>query len=402
MGKNDPPLRRLFRLAGCVFLFAAFPGFSQTAGDERPETQEAVNEALFFIRENEGLPEIIQRFTWPRDDNAYRYEVIIEEQNGKDFREVHRESTQNAFMEVSLRPGKYRYRVQVYNLFDQHEYTTNWASFDILPALQPVIGRFSPACFFVDDFVWEIELEGENFTEGASVYLESLYTDETIVPQRYIPHASGTGARLVFDPQDLRIGDYRIVIKNPGGLSNVSSGEPFLIREISWQRIALSLSWAPLVPLHGYLFDLFDGFSAAGLSVRADTVFHKISWGYLGAGLNLSWNYLSAQKNDINSTGHLGSLELNVFFRKKLSRMFFTVYAGAGLGGILLLEFDYGVVKSDPINSIMPLASTGFSLQWYFTNKVFADLGVKYIYLFSKESPRNGYLRPSFGFGWRF
>jgi hypothetical protein len=307
-------------------------------------------------------------------------------------------------MEVSLPPGDYRYHVRTYNLFDQHEHTSNWASFKVLLALQPAVRSFSPDRFSIEDnFVWELRLEGENFVEGSSVYLEPLNAPgRPVFPRRYIPNPSGTRARLFFDPQDLRTGEYRVVVKNPGGLSDVSPGEPFLIPKSKWLHVALSLSWAPLAPLHGYLFDLFEGFSPIGLSVRSDVVFPKIPWGYLGVEGNLSWNYLFTERNTIEVTGHLGSLELNLFFRTRLSRMVFNVYAGGGLGGVLMLMFDYGAVKSDPINSVMPLLDAGVSFQWYFTNTLFADLGVKYIYIFSTERPQIGYLRPSFGIGWRF
>ncbi|MDR2211974.1 MAG: hypothetical protein LBO65_11010 [Spirochaetaceae bacterium] len=394
-------------MALLVSLFLrAVPVFSQDLPLPEPshEAPLTVNEGAYYVLRSEtGEQRIIQRLSWPRDENAYRYEVIIERQEGeKDFVMVHREFTGESFLEVSLGPGNYRYRVEIYNLLNQHEYTTNWASFVIAQAMQPLIWSFAPAGFFLDDdFVLEIELQGEDFVEGAVVYLEPLDgSGEAIPAMNHELHNSGRRIRAAFNREALSRGDYRIVIKNPGGLLD-DTPETFKIK-LSRIYPSLSLDYTPLLPLHGYLFDLFDAPSFAGGTIRSDVELHKIEWGIIGIEGSLSYNYLSTRKNDMDITAHIGTLEANFFFRKQFFPMVFTIYGGTGLGGVFLLKFDYGIGKSDPYNVLAPILNLGGTFQWYFTKDLYAELGIKYIFFFTKDSPRPGYVRPALGLGWRF
>ncbi|MDR2181302.1 MAG: hypothetical protein LBN92_01325 [Treponema sp.] len=389
METGKSPVKAAFLLP---LLLAVLPAFSQTPP--------VINEDAYYILKTQtGEQTIIQRLSWPPDGNAYRYEVVIERQEGREFVVVHEEFTTVSVLEVSLGPGNYRYRVGIYNFLGQHEYTTNWASFVIIPALQPLIRNFSPAKFFLEnDFLWEIELQGEDFMEGAAVYLEPLDGSGEPIPAIDQQQSSGR-IRAVFNRETLVRGDYRIVVKNPGGLEDAR--ETFKIR-LNKIYPSLSLDYSPLIPLHGYLFDLFDSPSFVGGTIRSDVELRKIAWGVLGVEGSLSYHHLATRKNNMDISAHLGILEVNAFFRKHLFPMVITVYGGTGLGGVFLLEFDYGIGKSDPYDTVVPVFNAGGSFQWYFTGDLYAELGIKYIYFLTKETPRPGYLRPSLGLGWRF
>jgi hypothetical protein len=78
------------------------------------------------------------RLPWPGDDNAWRYEVLIEAELEGAYREHLKELTQEFFVVVSLLPGKYRYRVIPYDFLGHPEpdQASAWRSFEI-PALSP-------------------------------------------------------------------------------------------------------------------------------------------------------------------------------------------------------------------------------------------------------------------------
>jgi hypothetical protein len=403
-----------------IFLAAAFPASPQDSAAEDSDstaqdftvedstvqgsTIQVNEEAYYILRTGDGEQKIIQRLSWPDDENAYRYEVIIERQEDQksgEFAELHREFTQKSLMEVSLGPGNYRYRVRIYNLFDQPEYTTNWGFFTIIAALQPVLQSFSPEKLFFDDIAaWELDLDGEDFMEGISVYLEPL--DGSLEPIPAIqcsPRRFGRGIRAVFNRESIPRGSYRVIVKNPGGLED--SREPLKIR-LSKPQLSLSVAYSPLMFLHGYMLDLFDKPSFVGATLRAELEFFKKPWGILGVEESLSWNYFVTQKNNMDISAHIGSLETSLFFRKRWSSIALTVYAGTGLGSIFLLEFDYDVVKSEAYTNLAPLLDLGLACQWYVTRRLYADLGIKYIWLITRESPQPGYIRPSLGAGWRF
>ncbi|MCL1817925.1 MAG: hypothetical protein FWG35_03270 [Spirochaetaceae bacterium] len=77
----------------------------------------------------------VQRITWFRDENASLYELIVERrEDGGGHREIYRNTTQNAFAEVPVENGTYRFKVRISNLLGQLEHETNWATFNIFLA----------------------------------------------------------------------------------------------------------------------------------------------------------------------------------------------------------------------------------------------------------------------------
>ncbi|MDR1627099.1 MAG: hypothetical protein LBT33_11230 [Spirochaetia bacterium] len=75
-----------------------------------------------------------QRISWPRDENASHYELVVEKKDESGYTEVHRNVSRNTFDEVPVDRGSYRFKVRIYNLLGQFAHETNWASFNIIVA----------------------------------------------------------------------------------------------------------------------------------------------------------------------------------------------------------------------------------------------------------------------------
>jgi hypothetical protein len=116
---------------------------------------------LFFL----GLPFFLEaqtansneknrsvRLTWPKDENAWSYEVLIEVQNRLVYKSYSKEVTKNSFIVVSLPPGKYRYRIIPYNFLGQPEINQSsaWMRFEIPAASSKSDGTYEP--IFLPDF----------------------------------------------------------------------------------------------------------------------------------------------------------------------------------------------------------------------------------------------------------
>ncbi|MDR0475342.1 MAG: hypothetical protein LBH43_16930 [Treponema sp.] len=73
------------------------------------------------------------RLPWPKDDNAWSYEVVIETETEGTYRRHSQEFTRESFVIVSLPPGRYRYRVIPYNFLGRAELeqSSAWRSFEI-------------------------------------------------------------------------------------------------------------------------------------------------------------------------------------------------------------------------------------------------------------------------------
>ncbi|MDR1373379.1 MAG: hypothetical protein LBJ24_00225 [Treponema sp.] len=388
MGGNNRLAAILLCLSGCLLPLAA----QETTG-------------MYFIRQSEmGEQLIVQRLFWPEDENASRYEVEVERENADGFAGIHRESTESGYIDISLGPGSYRYRVRFFNLLNQVEYTTNWALFNIILALQPVIETYTPETLYIhEDSVREIRLTGSNLVEDAQVFLVSTASPENppIAPRQYTP--SGETALLAFDPGDLRPGAYRIVITNPGGLE-AAAGFVY-ISSFRPPDIALSAGYAPLLPLYGYLFDAFDTFAPLGMDLRGSFVFLKYRWGYWGVEADLQMNYLRTNKNNADVSAFISGGSVSLLYKKSLFRNMVVLGArlGAGISAAPLhLEFDYGSLTTDPLTSLIPAGLFGVSLEWRFTPFFYSELGVDYVHLFSRDTPQPGFFRPFLNAGLRF
>lgn len=77
----------------------------------------------------------IQRLVWTGDEYVTKYEVVIEQEDEKgEFIFKKNEFTEAEFIEISLPPGNYRFRVIPYDFRDLPEPGTEWKEFTILPA----------------------------------------------------------------------------------------------------------------------------------------------------------------------------------------------------------------------------------------------------------------------------
>jgi hypothetical protein len=252
----------------------------------------------YVKKEDGGQARIYQKLAWQKEENALRYEVVIqqlweeayetERTTMWGFVEIKREFTADSFIEVSLSPGKYRIMVTAYDLLDRPGIPSEWASLEILKAQVPELLEFSPGIFYLDSKPpWVLAVQGLNIIEGAEISLRPLdKKGKVIVPKEYtitsatplpdLPQGSDygedaedslaeaetetgsltetetgietkieaeTGAIVeetedfteqpqqvfvFFDENQLAVGKYELVIKNPGGFE--VNGNPFEIK----------------------------------------------------------------------------------------------------------------------------------------------------------------------------
>jgi hypothetical protein len=268
---------------------------------------------------DEGL-QIIQRLSWYRDENDFRYEVIIEQQDetGEYTQIVRQDRTEN-FIELSLAAGRYRYRVSVYNLLDRLEYSTNWANFSIDRARPPVLDRMNPNRFILTGKgePWIIELKGTNLLPESELSLRPVAGGDAVLPAEYTAFPDGKSGRVVFNSADLAAGRYELRVRNPGGFE--ARGECTVKNRLSFD-LFISASYAPALPFYGYLSELFDNpMYPLGFSLRADFLPLKGNWGSLGLEALVSWTYLSITKTGLTASAHLFLSHLNLLYQYTLS-----------------------------------------------------------------------------------
>jgi len=101
-----------------IMLFTALFLFSLTPS--RAQNRKYVTEQRF-----------IQRLVWVGDEYAFRYEVIIERNEGEGYREFKREFTASSALVISLPLGNYRYCVTPYDYLDQPGEASDWITLEV-------------------------------------------------------------------------------------------------------------------------------------------------------------------------------------------------------------------------------------------------------------------------------
>jgi len=78
------------------------------------------------------------RIVWSGGEHALRYAVEIDRLEDGVFRNSNREFTETLYLNVSLQPGEYRYRVIPHDVLDRPGQGTQWIRFEVRPRQENV------------------------------------------------------------------------------------------------------------------------------------------------------------------------------------------------------------------------------------------------------------------------
>ena len=349
----------------------------------------------------------IQYLSWESDGFALRYQVEIERQEQGVFRRHLLESTENSYITVSLPPGNFRYRVIPFNLLNRPGRASEWLSFEIRPAVNPELERFSPDSFFVDsDRNYVLNLYGNNILPGSEIFLQNLF-DDIIFPAD-VQVLSNTQALLTFTHQQLITGVFQIVVRNPGGLEAAIRGfvinkpaanEDIFLNEnvlidddIASSRPPINIyfgtSWITIVNLQGENHPLEEFLS--GAAVNIGIVSSSLSFFNIGFELSGAWYSIDSLLND-EEIGQSLLLETCFLLRKNSLTRKTALTFRAGAGMVLPISGDLSVMYMN----------TGLSFLWLPFKRLYLEAGLNYSLLLAPENS-SGLLRPWAGLGVKF
>jgi hypothetical protein len=371
-----------------LFLLAIlFLGFLLVAQEApRASTGNVIND---YRLDTDGR--IHQRISWTRV-NAFFYEIEIEKiTSGAVWQLEMRKRTEQTFMEFSLPPGMYRYRIHSYNVLGRVAATSEWSGLRIFIAKQPRAETYSPAAYFVDSLAGEFTLvvRGRDLAEEALIHL--VAREEGAKPLeplsiKYSPDESEM--RAVFPADGLVLGGCDIVITNPGGMEQTLEG--FFVGFARPYDINVSLGYAPIFPLGGYLFDTYDSFLyPQSLYGRVSLVPLKRLWGWLGFELSTHYADLKTQGDSYDLSGRMSGLYAGALLQVWTSdyTIALNLRLGSGLEDVAPMLFS--------INA-------GAAVHWPAGKVWFVEAGAEYVRLLSSQSPQPSLIRANAAFGRRF
>jgi hypothetical protein len=277
---------RVIRLLFTAFLFAGLSPFLLA------QTQ------MYYVDMDSEHPRFTQRLTWSGGENALRFEIEIERiERGRYVSHV-TETSEERFIDVSLQPGVYRYRVVAFDFLGRPGAESAWMYLEVRQALMPEITGFSFEIAQINDVQFDVlKIEGRNLLPDSQILFfdedgDEIESDETAVL------SGGESLRLYFEHGRLRAGKYRILIKATSGLEGQLDNINFVpVKQMVYEpdvqdrepEFNASFAWMPVLPVYGKYYgeDLVLGGAisriSVGFSLPANT--------YIGPEITFGWNY---------------------------------------------------------------------------------------------------------------
>jgi hypothetical protein len=329
-----------------------------------------------------------------------------------------RRPTAEPFIEVSLSPGKYRYKVLVYDLLGRVDHEMDWSLLDVIRAMPPALTRLNPESFLLDkEDQGEIILSGRNLIAESDVFLVPLDDgkDGIIRPLAWLPDPSGERARVVLDKKNLPPGRYAVHVRNPGNLE--VSLDTLKVAYYRLLDVNLMAGYVPIVPLYGHLFSYMDGEvyplgALARLSInplaRRNIAFE------LEPFLYTAWPYKFPGAGSSGNTLLLTGVKAYGLYRAPFAndRMVFNLRFGGGffyMYGKYSTNLGYSGNETMVFSNLIPVVSAGISFQFRITESLFMEAGASFthgIQMGEEEAadvvPGYGYIDPVLGIGWHF
>jgi hypothetical protein len=390
-----------------ALLLAVLYSGSLLFSQEAPSVPEASSGGVTSDYRLDADGKIRQRIAWTRA-NAYFHEIEIEKLGPGAVWELEiKERTEQNFLELALPPGMYRYRILNYNVLGRVGAVSEWMGIRVFVAKQPAVESCSPAAWFVDSLEEEftLTLEGRNLVEEAEVYIAARKDRaKPVRPSSVVYSADENSITAVFRTEGLELGAYEIVIINPGGMKQVRGG--FSVGFSRLLDINISLGYAPVLPLYGYLFDTYDdSFYPPGFYGRISVVPLKRLWGWIGFELTPHYVNLKTENGRYRLTGHMIGVYTDLLYQRWMRHftLALNLRLGGGLATLSNVKFNHRDGSQSEGTGTMTFAlNAGASVQWFVWKNMFVETGMEYTQFISSQSPAPGLVRFNAAVGRRF
>lgn len=164
-----------------------------------------------------------QKLEWEAEPYALEYKVEIK---GASSSSVSKEFiTQNCYVEFSMAPGEYLYRVLAYDFLGREASCTEWETFTITKALQPKVNLKDVNVTVDGNSKRPVTIPADvaSITDESTLVFVNTETGEKIegiINTSKAEDGSVSSSSVVFP--NVSIGEWKMVVTNPSGLSTES------------------------------------------------------------------------------------------------------------------------------------------------------------------------------------
>ncbi len=365
----------------------------------------------YFLKETDEGIVLVQRLSWEALDDIYGFEFELEQRDKKTkvWSRIDTQIVKTNYLDVSLPPGNYRYRVRVINLLEQREGESAYRNFDIRFAYQPEISSLSPDIINFDELEEQtLTVSGKNFHEDTVFSLQDQLTGTVMNGRLLEINESGTRAVVEFEFVKADPGTYTFKAVDPSELLAKRTGIVFRYQK-------------PLdIFLSGdYFFNGFVGnkvlktyfntnMMPLGGGIRLTVVPIKRYYGNFGFNVTGSGTYLRHKTDGYTvKTGFLFT-QLNASYFYPIIKHRLVVDAHAGVGGMFMLgtQFVYNTAEKLTSNKAWFWGLTlnaGTALYVYVYKRLYFEVNLDHIIPIRGAGGFPKYvIQPQIGIGWEF
>ena len=173
----------------------------------------------------------VQKIQWQPDENAFGYRVEVRSKTADSKPKVI--ETEDSFVELSLTPGKYEYRVTAVDFLGREAVSSDWTEFEIIKALLPEIVQTENKVVApeAEEGKLSISVDVASITEESKVELVNSKTEEVVSGELKVePDEKGVKASKAEFPA-VEPGEWTLRVTNPSGLSSDSQPVAIISKE---------------------------------------------------------------------------------------------------------------------------------------------------------------------------
>ena len=394
-----------------VFLLTTFLFLAAQNSDTGEKTASSEHKN-YFIKENEsGDVVLYQRLSWEAVEDIKGFEFRLEKREFKSpWKLIDKKVVNDNFIDVSLPPGKYRYRVAVINLLNQIETISDYRNFDVRIALRPEVSSVSPKIIYFDELKDNfIIINGKNFHEDTVFVLKKTlggsFKGEILDIEK-----NGKQIKVGFDLSKFNPGEYVLTVTDPSGLKSNTGRVNFKFQK----PIDIFLC-------AGYAFTGFAGnkvfkeyfnrdFAALGGLMRFTLLPIKRYYGNFGVNLTFSGMSLNSKKELYRMDTGFFLTQINAAYIYPIikKRLNFDVHMGMGIAFLTnFVKYTTVDIESSKYWYGGITLNAGTAFQIYMYKKLYIECNLDHVFTFRKGFPNNNgfpiyIIQPSLSIGWEF
>jgi len=161
-----------------------------------------------------------QKIEWKADPNALEYKVELRSENTGQTEFF---TTDKSFISFTKAAGIYSYRIFAYDFLGRESSVSVWNTFTIKKAIQPKAQKLKEEVTITQDsgLQTQIPVDLENISESSKIEVLDIKNNEKIPASIVFDggNKEKTSAKKI-QVENLKSGDYKIIVTNPGGLSS--------------------------------------------------------------------------------------------------------------------------------------------------------------------------------------